>query len=506
MKKLLRTIFGRMAVIGLAIVLQLLVLVGFVSLLNTKLWLFELVSGILGIVVFFSLIKRDMYPDSKLPWLVIVVAMPLFGTMLYLMFAKNSMSRKQKMLTDALQNRGKEILSTQNSPEIDAPYKGQSEYIKNTTALPLYENCACDYFPSGEEFWEALKEELSKAEKFIFMEYFIIERGVMWNEILGILVDKVYSGVEVRVMYDDVGSVAKLPMNYHRRLRKLGIKCVKFNPFRPILSGIHNNRDHRKITVIDGKVGFIGGANLADEYINATSPFGHWKDSAVRLKGEAVKSLTMMFLTAYQLQAGKVEEELQGYIPEEFETIENAGYVQPYLDGPSPAYKHHIGENVYINLINSAQNYLYITTPYLIIDHELQTALRSAALRGVDVRIITPHIPDKKLVFNITRSNYKPLMDCGVKIYEYKPGFVHAKNFLADDAVGVVGTINLDYRSLTHHYECAVWMHNVPALATLKEDFDKTFGECILQDENTIKMNVFKKLVCVVGRIFTPLL
>ena len=504
MKKFFRMIFGRLAIIGLAIVLQVLLLIGIIALLNTRLWVFELISGILGVIVFFSVIKRDMYPDSKLPWVVIVMAMPLFGTVLYLMFAKNSMSRKQKKLALELQARGKDVI-TRELADIESPYKGQSEYIKNTTSLPLYENCVCDYFPSGEEFWAALKEELIKAEKFIFMEYFIIERGVMWNGILDILTGKVKNGVEVRVIYDDVGSVAKLPMNYNRKLRKLGIKCVKFNPFRPIVSGIHNNRDHRKITVIDGKVGFIGGANLADEYINVTSPFGHWKDSAVRLKGEVVKSLTLMFLSSYQLQT-RVVEDIDEYFPKEFEIYESGGYVQPYLDGPAPAYKHHIGENVYINLINSAQKYLYITTPYLIIDHELQTALRSAALRGVDVRIITPHIPDKKLVFNITRSNYKPLMDCGVKIYEYKPGFVHAKNFLADDTVGVVGTINLDYRSLTHHYECAVWMHNVPALATLKEDFDNTFSCCILQDENTIKMGSFKKLVCVLARIFTPLL
>ena len=505
MKKFFRMIFGRLAVIGLSIVLQVIVLIGFVAILNTKFWMFELVSGILGLFVFFSLIQRDMYPDSKLPWLVIVMAMPLFGTMLYLMFAKNSMSRKQKKIILELQTSGKDFFASRESVNIEAPYQGQSEYIKNTTSLPIYENCACDYFPSGEEFWGALKEELFKAEKFIFMEYFIIERGVMWNEILDILLKKVKDGVEVRVIYDDVGSVAKLPMNYNRKLRKLGIKCVKFNPFRPIVSGIHNNRDHRKITVIDGKVGFIGGANLADEYINVTSPFGHWKDSAVRLRGEAVKSLTLMFLTSYQLQTCAVED-IRGYIPQDFEIYEGGGYVQPYLDGPAPAYKHHIGENVYINLINSAQKYLYITTPYLIIDHELQTALRSAALRGVDVRIITPHIPDKKLVFNITRSNYKPLMECGVKIYEYGPGFVHAKNFLADDTVGVVGTVNLDYRSLTHHYECAVWMCKVPAIAQLKEDFVKTFEECILQDEKTIKMGFFKRLVCVVARIFTPLL
>lgn len=467
--------------------------------------MFQLLNGVLGIIVFFNLVRRDMYPDSKLPWLFVIMALPLFGTVTYLMFASNSMTRKQRKVLRALETQDKKNSVANKKPELDDPYKGQSEYITRTSNLPCYDKCECDYYPSGEAFWEALKIELSKAEKFILMEYFIIERGVMWNEILDILLEKINQGVEVRVMYDDVGCISKLPARYHKKLRKLGIKCVKHNTFHPIVSGVHNNRDHRKITVVDGKVGFIGGVNIADEYINVTHPFGHWKDSAVRLKGEVVNSLTSMFLTSYQVQTGIIED-CNKYILEEYEEFDCEGYVQPYGDGPAPAYAHHVGENVYINLINSAKQYLYITTPYLIIDHEMQTALRSAALRGVDVRIITPHIPDKKLVFNITRSNYKPLMDCGVKIYEYTPGFVHAKNFLADDEVGVVGTINLDYRSLTHHYECAVWMCKTRALEVLKGDFEKTFNECELQNENTIKMSAGKRFVCNVMSIFTPLL
>lgn len=505
MKKIFKTIFGRLAIIGLAILLQFLLFFAFIVLLNERLWILQLLSGILGILVFFNLIRRDIYPDTKLPWLVLIMVMPLFGTVAYIMFSKNTIPRKQKLLLRNIESQYEEIFKAHEVGAVEAPYGGQSEFIIRTSALPLYNNTECDYYPSGETFWTALKEELSKAEKFIFMEYFIIECGTMWDEILDILVEKVKEGVDVRVMYDDIGSIGKLPSRYHKVLQKQGIKCVKFHPFRPIVSGVHNNRDHRKITVIDGKVGFIGGANLADEYINVTHPFGRWKDSAVRLKGEAVKSLSMMFLSSYQVQTRNIED-ISKYMPDEYEVFENVGYVQPYGDGPAPVYTNHVGENVYINLINSAQKYLYITTPYLIIDHEMQTALRSAVLRGVDVRIITPHIPDKKLVFNITRSNYKPLMDSGVKIYEYEPGFVHAKNFLADDEVGVVGTINLDYRSLIHHYECAVWMCKTPALTTLKEDFEKTFTECIVQDENTIKMGVFSRLVCNVTSIFTPLL
>ncbi|MDE7439099.1 MAG: cardiolipin synthase [Clostridia bacterium] len=505
MKKFFKTIFGRLAIIGLAIVLQFFIIYLIISFLNEKLWLFQLLNGILGLTVFFNLVRRDMYPDSKLPWLFVILALPLFGTVTYLMFASNSMPRKQRKTLAKIEMQYKKHSVVSKARVLDDPYKGQSEYITKTSGLPSYDKCECDYYPSGESFWDALKIELSKAEQFIFMEYFIIERGVMWNEILEILIDKVKQGVEVRVMYDDIGCIGKIPANYHKKLRKQGIKCVKFNTFHPIVSGVHNNRDHRKITVIDGKVGFIGGVNIADEYINVTHPFGHWKDSAVRLKGEIIKSLTFMFLTSYQVQTGVVED-CDKYILEEYEKYESEGFVQAYGDGPAPAYAHHIGENVYINLINSAQRYLYITTPYLIIDHEMQTAIRSAALRGVDVRIITPHIPDKKLVFNITRSNYKPLMDCGVKIYEYTQGFVHAKNFLADDEVGVVGTINLDYRSLTHHYECAVWMNKVRALETLKGDFENTFDKCMLQDETTIKMGAMKRFACSIMSIFTPLL
>lgn len=506
MKKFFRLIFGRLAIIGAAIILQLLFIAVLVYFLNEKFWVVQILSSLLALIVFFNLMRRDMYPDAKLPWLAFILLVPLFGMIAYCMFSKNSVSRKHKKRLLGFAENGRKIFKESEQKEnIPAPYKGQSEYIERAAYLPVSRNSDCEYFLSGEKFWESLKEELRKAEKFIFMEYFIIECGVMWNAILEILLEKVKAGVEVRVIYDDIGSIGKVKANYHKKLRKAGIKCVKFNPFRPILSGIHNNRDHRKITVIDGKVGFIGGVNLADEYINATSPFGKWKDSAIKLSGEAVKNLTFMFLSAYRLHV-KEEENIDGFFPEITEPCGGEGWVQPYGDGPAPFYMHHVGENVYINMINSAQKYLYITTPYLVIDHEMQTALKNAALRGVDVRIITPHIPDKKLVFAVTRSNYKPLMDCGVKIYEYAPGFIHAKNFLADGEAGVVGTINLDYRSLMHHFECAVWMCKTPALESLKEDFEATFTECILQDEKSAKMNVFKRFACNLMQIFTPLL
>lgn len=505
MKKIVKTLFGRIAIIALSVCLQTLILLAFFVFCSEKYWVFQLLNIFIASLVFLNIVQRDMYPDAKLPWLAVILAMPFLGTALYLLFASNSMSRRQKRLLKLAAQQAELSLPKQPEAALEAPYRGQSNYIKTTTGLPVYANSRCDYYPSGEEFYAALKEDIAGAKKFIFLEYFIIERGAMWDGLLSLLTQKAKDGVEVRVMYDDIGSAGKVPARYYKTLRALGLQCVKFNPFHAVISGVHNNRDHRKIAVIDGKTAYVSGANLADEYINAVSPYGHWKDSAVRLQGQAVNSLTAMFLTSYSVQSGAAEE-MGRYMYDGEDTIEGDGFIQPYGDGPAPAYADHVGENVYINMIYAAQKYLYITTPYLIIDHELQTALRCAAQRGVDVRIVTPHVPDKRLVYYITRSNYKILMESGIKIYEYTPGFIHAKNFLADGEAGVVGTVNLDYRSLTHHYECGVWMCKTGALAALKEDFDAIFTQSRLQDMQSVRAGFFQRFFCAVTRLFTPLL
>ena len=471
-------------------------------------WLYA-INVVLGVLVFINIVNRKMNTESKLTWVAVVLLMPIFGFMAYVMFSESRLSPRQRRAYRDIYYVSKDSLeyyfarSGGKLPDT-GDYLGQNVYIKNLNNLPSYTDTATEYYPWGIDFWEALKTDLKRAEKFIFMEYFIIEEGVMWNEILDILAEKAQAGVEVRFMYDDIGSISKVPARYYKKMEKLGIKTLRFNPFRPFLTGIHNNRDHRKITVIDGVIGFIGGANLADEYINKTSPYGIWKDSAVRLEGEAVRSLTVNFLQMFDMQRENAED-FAPYLEAET-SVRAEGVVQPFVDGPKPIYDDYVAKNVYLNLFNSAKRYLYITTPYLIPDGEIVNALQLAAARGVDVRIITPQIPDKKLVFNITRSNYKRLMNYGVKIYEFKGGFIHAKNVLCDDAVGIVGTINLDYRSLMHHYECGVWMYRTAALSAMKADFEATFSQSVLQDEKSVKMGIVKRLFCGVCAIFAPLL
>lgn len=298
--------------------------------------------------------------------------------------------------------------------------------------------------------------------------------------------------------------MGKVHMRYHKTMRKLGIKCVKFNPFVPVVANIHNNRDHRKIVVIDGKIGYTGGINLADEYVNLKRPFGHWKDTAVRLEGEGVRNLTLMFLHLYDLQRG-VSEDVSRYLLSSYERFEGEGYVQPYGDGPRPLYERQIGEDVYLNILSSAKKSVWITTPYLIIDYRMREALVLAAQRGVDVRIVTPHIPDKKIPFALTRSNYMALIKGGVRIYEYLPGFIHAKSFLADGEAAVVGTINLDYRSLLFHFEDAVFMYRTKAVKQLEEDFERTFAQSALQTEADAKKSVVWRGICEIAKLFAPL-
>jgi cardiolipin synthase len=366
------------------------------------------------------------------------------------------------------------------------------------------------YLSSGDAFFDRLKEDCEQAKSYIFLEFFIIDRGIMWDELREILCRKVKEGVEVRLIYDDIGSMSRVRSGYYKYLRKLGIKCVKFAPFVPVVTNVHNNRDHRKIAVIDGQVAYTGGINIADEYINVIKPFGVWKDSAVRLTGDAVRSLTLMFLQTYDYCTRKAED-FSPYLThpvereEDVELAKERGLVQVYGAGPSPIYSRSVGEDVYLNLINSAKKYIYITSPYLIIDYRLKEALVRAAMRGVDVRIVTPHIPDKRIPFALTRSNYRPLMSGGVKIYEYAEGFVHGKNMLVDDTIGVVGSINLDYRSFLHHFECAALLYGVSALGDLKKDFEETFQTAIEQGEHTVKQNAFSRLVCEVAKIFAPL-
>ena len=458
--------------------------------------------------VMLYLINRDEIPECKLPWLVILCFLPVIGAFVYMLLSSDRTSEKEYRCYQAAgqalrpyRERGGEMARLR---EQDLGAYRQARYLSDAAGMPCRTGTAVTYYPLGERFYTALLADLEGAGQFILMEYFIVQEGRMWDGIHRILRQKAAQGVEVFFLYDDFGCMTTLPEGYDKQLESEGIHCQPANRFTPILSHIHNNRDHRKITVIDGRVGYTGGINLADEYINAVEKHGHWKDSAVRLEGPAVQNLTMLFLTSWNGQGGR---QLDGgaYL-RPAPPGRKAGCVIPFGDGPKPLYPDRIGKNVYLNLIYAAQDYLYLTTPYLICDQELLNALRLAAKKGVDVRVITPHIPDKRAVFLMTRSNYRALMEDGVRIYEYTPGFCHAKNWVCDDRFAACGTINLDYRSLVHHFECGVWMYDVDAVGEMKADFERTLALCQSVVDPGAGLKRWQRLLAEVMKIFSPLL
>ena len=477
---------GFLVVAGAFYLLKLILEAVFVSSAEWIDLIFRAVGWIIVVATAIHIINRNMMPEAKVLWLLCIVAFNAFGVAIYAVFSYNRPSRRQRKKFLALKEEAHKFTRPTLSKEELVSGMGRwaavsrALYTKNEHAV-VYRGTDTTYYPTGEDFFRHFLFDLQRAKKYIFLEYFIIEYGVMWGAVLDILKAKAAEGVEVRVLYDDIGSMGYVRAGYYKYLRKQGIKCYKFNPFVPVVSNFHNNRDHRKIAVIDGQVAYTGGINLADEYINVKQPYGNWKDTAVRLEGEGAKSLLFMFLRFWDLCSGETED-FSRFLPEE-SGVQGEGFVQPYSDGPIPLYGRHLGEDLYINILSVAEKYVWIMTPYLILDYRMREALVSAAARGVDVRIVVPHIPDKKTAFALTRSNYMALIKGGVKIYEYLPGFVHAKSFLADDVASVVGTINLDYRSLMHHYENAVFMYRTAANAELKADYEATFKKCALQTE-----------------------
>jgi len=475
MKKFLRFITQRVVLTALLIVLQALLLFGIIWKLNNYFVYFYAASVLLSLLLTLRIINSKSNPAFKIAWLIPILLFPVLGGLVYLVFGsdrtgkyiRNKMGRIEKEMQDGISKANERSGIEQMPPDV----VNQSHYISNSAHCPPYKNTTVEYLPMGEVKFERMVQELKKAKRYIFMEYFIIQEGTMWNTILDVLEEKAKEGVDVRVIYDDMGCILTLPTGYEKTLREKGIQCQIFNPFIPILSSHFNTRDHRKICVIDGNVGFTGGINLADEYINGYEKHGHWKDTAILLKGEAVFSLTTMFLSMWDYLIKKEGEDYAAYYPDSWD--ENAqGIVQPFADNPLD--DEAVGETVYLNLINKAKRYVYITTPYLILSNEMVTAMNTAAKSGVDVRIITPHVPDKWYVHAVSRSYYEMLVEAGVKIYEYTPGFVHAKTFVVDDEYAVVGTINLDYRSLYLHFECAAWMYKASCVTDVRDDFLKT--------------------------------
>lgn len=464
-------------------------------------WLTEI-----GCVI--KIIASDDNPDYKVPWLLFVLIVPIAGFMLYFMFYSRTLQKKFIRRLEDLKSQGyrKDDESLMETLQEENPVAcAQAKMLCKISEAHLFTNTKQSYFPLGEDMFAAMLEDLKKAEHFIYMEYFIIEEGLFWNSILEILKEKAAAGVDVRVLYDDIGCMSTLPGDYSKTLRSYGIHAAPFSRLRGNANSEFNNRSHRKILVIDGTVGYTGGVNIADEYINEVERFGHWKDTALRLEGEAVWELTKLFLVDFGINVRKMPDNPSDLYPPR-DDVQAQGYVVPFGDGPNPIYKRRVGKSVIQNMLSGATRYAWMTSPYLIIDNDLCSDLENAALRGVDVRIIVPHIPDKKLVFAMTQSFYPRLMAAGVKIYEYEPGFIHAKSYLVDDQYAMIGTINLDYRSLVHHFENGVWMYNCESIRDLKNDLDETLSKSIRVTQESLKTNLLQRAICSLVRIFAPLL
>ena len=488
-----------LAVLETAAVITVLVLLGkYIPYFYLAMWATEI-----GCVI--HIIACDEAPDYKIPWLLVVLIVPVAGFMLYFLFGNRKLKRKyirrletvwQKTYVSQTERLNEKLTQENKMVGMDARMLCKSGYTN------LFTNTTQQYFPLAEDMHKQLLIDLKTAEKFIFMDYFIIEEGIFWNSVLEILKEKAAAGVEVRVIYDDIGCMMTLPGNYDKILRGFGIEAVPFSKLKGNADSEFNNRSHRKITVIDGKIGYTGGVNIADEYINEKVVFGHWKDVGLRLEGEAVRELTRLFLVDYGINVRKLPEEKQDYFPEY--SVPSEGYLIPFGDGPKPIYERRVGKTVIENMLNHATRYFYAMTPYLILDEALCQAVENAALRGVQVKLILPGVPDKWIVKELACSHYERLMKAGVEIYEYEPGFVHAKVYLADDETAMVGTINMDHRSLVHNFENGVWMHRCDCIEGIKQDFDDTFAKCVRVDKTN--WHWLRQFIRSVAKVFAPLM
>lgn len=485
-KGFLRIIFSRIGLTLLLIFIELDIILSLYQWFEEYFKWFILIQWAFSLGMILYLFNCDMDASAKLTWLNLIMLFPVPATII-LWYTQTDLGHRLTkwrvaQLIEQSRDKIRQDPDVMSKPELVASGTDDlCRYLCRTGAFPVYENTQVRYFSVGEYKFNAMIAELKKAEDFIFMEYFIIDEGYMWGSILKILAEKAEQGVDVRVMYDGMCEVKLLPHDYPERMAKLGIKCKPFTPIMPFISTQYNYRDHRKILVIDGKTAFSGGINLADEYINRKKLYGHWKDTAIMLKGEAVQSFTLMFLQMWNID--EKEPQWERYLTSY--KAETDGFVMPYGDCPLDDDK--VGEMVYMDILNRAGSYVYIMTPYLILDNELETAIKFAAQRGVDVRIILPGIPDKKAAHALAKSHYRALIKAGVKIYEYTPGFVHAKVFVSDDEKAVVGTINLDYRSLYHHFECAAYLYRTECISDISDDFENTLKQCREVTEETIK-------------------
>ena len=509
---LIQAIFSRLGLIVLLFLLQLALLLGLFSAAAEFLPHFFGGAIVFNAIIVIYLLNSEGDPTAKLTWLVFFSVAPVFGALFYLYTKSDIGHRLLRERTTQLIREGRSDLrahasAQQHLEERDPQIARMASYIAKSGCYPVWEHTAVTYFPLGEDKFAALLPALRQAKHFIFLEYFIVEEGEMWGQVLSILVEKVKQGVEVRVLVDGTCEFTHLTHDYPRRMQELGIKCKMFAPVRPFVSTHYNYRDHRKIAVVDGQVAFTGGVNLADEYINRVVRFGHWKDTAVMLRGEAVRSFTLMFLEMWNVAKSEKVEEFDPYLDVIYEREKHSGegFVIPY--GDSPIDGEHVGKMVYMDILNTSKRYVHIMTPYLILDNEMMTALKFAAKRGVEVIIIMPHVPDKWYAFVLAKTYYNELLDAGVQIYEYTPGFVHAKVFTSDDRKAVVGTINMDYRSLYLHFECAAFLYENSEIPAVENDFQETLKKCQkITQEDYKKQKSFDKIAGSILRVFAPLM
>lgn len=512
MKRIFKMLTSRLFIIGVMILLQIAWIVLFLFDFSVRYSFVSAIVNVIAVILAFGVIKRWTNPSFKLSWVFFIMMVPIVGVPVYLIFGRPGLTRGTRKRMDAVNSRIEPYLTedTQITECLRAEHPQalmQSDYIWHASHDPICGQTSSRYYKCGEEMFEAMLGDIRQAKSYIFLEYFILDTGEMYDTLVDELIKKAAEGVDVRLIYDDVGCISKMPPHFYRSLQAKGIKCAAFNPARPVLAIIMNNRDHRKILTVDGKVSYTGGVNIADEYINKIDRFGYWKDTGIRLEGKAAWSFTVMFLEMWDYIVGN-EPNCEAFIPDAsfLDQIPTQGYVQPYDD--TPLDNENVGENIYLNMIGRATKYVYIFTPYLILDQEMTVALCNAAKSGVDVRIVTPGIPDKKLVFLLTRSHYARLLESGVRIYEYTPGFLHAKCFVCDDEYATVGSVNLDYRSLYLHFECGVFLFQTPSVAQVHTDMIETFAvsrEVMLADcqrKHPFGMSILHALL----RLVAPLL
>ena len=455
-----------------------------------------------------KIIASDDNPDYKVPWLFFILVLPIAGFMLYLLFYSRKLKPKY---IRRLRELRKQTAPVQDADAVAALEKrdpviaADARMLCGISGSRLYQGTAQRYYPSGEAMWGQLLADLQGAKQFIFLEFFIVAEGRLWRSVLEILKQKAANGIEIRMLYDDIGCMTSLPGNYAAQLRRAGIDAVPFSRLRGNADSEFNNRNHRKILVVDGRIGYTGGFNLADEYVNEVERFGYWKDAGLRLEGEAVQELTRLFLVDYGLSVKHFQPQERYYRFAACRT-ESRGFLIPFGDGPRPLYRRRVGKSVIQNMLAHAGRSMWIYTPYLIIDNDLCVSIENAALRGVDVRIMLPHIPDKKLVFAMSRSFYPRLMAAGVKMFEYTPGFLHAKCYLADDNCAMIGSINLDYRSLVHHFENGVWMYRCECIPALKNDMKNAFSVASRVQEEDLRIGLPQRVFRALIRIVAPLL